>query len=351
MTKTPNIHCKSCTNLTSLSQMVQGRCPDCNESLLDAEGLYDFRSRGTDYYFADVSRSDINELLRVQQEQGWQEALRVTSEKYGRTAPHLTWLMVDSRRASWVYLTRPAAFDNVLEIGCGWGGSVPLLASQFDHVFAVDLTKERIQFAQRRCLEMGIKNASFGIGFDSTQMPFPSESFDLVAMSGVLAYLPLILDGNPREAQLDFLREVSRIIRPGGALYVGSQNRFGWPYVLGARDHLNLKWTSVIPRTVANWYSMIRTGTGYRTYTYTANGYRRLFKEAGFQEIDFYWPHHNHSLFRLITSLDKKGTRFILKTSNKWSEKVDMRRLIVRPANAIGLFPLLAPSFSIVCHR
>ena len=331
--------------------MVQGRCPECNEPLLDADGLYDFRSGGTDYYFADIPRSDINELLRIQQEKGWHEALRFTNDKYGRTAPHLAGLMVDSRRASWVYLTRPAAFKNLLEIGCGWGGSVPLLASQFDHVFAVDLTTERIQFAQKRCLELGIKNASFGIGFDSTQIPFPSESFDLVAMNGVLAYLPLILAGKPRTAQLEFLREASRIIRPGGVLYVGSQNRFGWPYLLGGRDHLNLKWTSVMPRAMANWYSRIRMGMGYRTYTYTANGYRKLFKEAGFQEVEFYWPHHNHSFFRLITSLDQTGTRFILNTSNKWSERMDARRIIVRPANAIGLFTLLVPSFSIVCRR
>lgn len=351
MTGAAEVYCKACSVPSRESQLIEGRCPNCDAAMVDADGLYDFRDGETDYYFADVPRSAIGELLRIQQEQGWREAVRFADKEYGQEKPYLAPLMVDSRRASWVYLTHPAAFENALEIGCGWGGSVPLLTSQFDHVFAVDLTRERIRFAQKRCQEMGITNASFGIGFDSLPLPFASDSFDLIAMSGVLAYVPEIIDGDPRRAQLEFLREVCRMIRPGGSIFVGSQNRFGWPYLRGYRDHFGLKWTSLLPRSMANLYSKIRTGRGYRTPTYTANGYKQLFQEAGFQEIEVYWPHHDHTFFRLITSLDKKGTRFILTTSNKGSKGPAKKKMIARLANDIGMFIPFVPSFAIVGHK
>lgn len=343
--------CKACAAVTSGAELVQGRCPACGAELSDDIGLFDFRTRDEDYYFLDLPRSEIDELLQVLKEQGWREALRDVERKYTAIRPHLVKLMVDSTRAAWVYLTRPAAFENVLEIGCGWGGAVPTLASQFDHVFAVDLTKERIRFAQLRCLEMGIKNASFGIGFDSPNLPFASDTFDLVAMNGVLAYTPLLFPGKPRSAQLEFLSEVCRTVRPGGAIYVGSQNRFGWPYLLGAREHSHLKWTSVMPQRMANMYCKIRLGTEYRTLKYTAKGYRKLLKEAGFREVEVYWPHHSHEAFRMITSLDKKGTNFMLNTTLKWSEGGGLRRKVVRMANFFGMFTPFVPSFCIVGRK
>ena len=343
--------CKACAAVTSGAELVQGHCPACGAELSDDVGLFDFRTRDEDYYFVDVPRSEIDELLQVLKEQGWREALREVERKYGATKPNLVKLMVDSSRAAWVYLTRPAAFENALEIGCGWGSAVPTLASQFDNVFAVDLTRERIRFAQLRCLEMGIKNASFGIGFDSPNLPFAAETFDLVAMNGVLAYTPLLFPGNPRAAQLEFLREVCRTVRPGGVIYVGSQNRFGWQYLLGARDHSDLKWTSVMPQRVANMYCKMRTGAEYSTPIYTANGYRKLLKEAGFGEVEVYWPHHSYESFRMITSLDKKGANFMLSTTLKWSEGGGLRRMFVRPANFFGLFTPFVPSFSIVGRK
>jgi len=343
--------CKSCAEPTSAAKLVHGRCPACDVVLLDDDGLFDFRTEDADYYFADVPRSEIDELLQGLKENGWHEALRLVERKYGATKPQLVKLMADSTRASWVYLTRPAAFNDALEIGCGWGGSVPTLASQFDNVIAVDLTRERIHFAKMRCLEMGIKNANFGIGFDSPNLPYASESFDLVAMNGVLAYTPLLFPGNPREAQLEFLREVCRIVRPGGAIYVGSQNRFGWPYLLGTRDHSGLKWTSAMPRWMANLYCRLLKGTEYRTPKFSANGYKKLLKEAGFRDVDVYWPHHNHESFRMITSLDKKGGQFMLSTTLKWSEGGGLRRMFVRPANFFGLFTPFVPSFAIVGNK
>ncbi|NUN95487.1 MAG: hypothetical protein HUU16_04885 [Candidatus Omnitrophica bacterium] len=77
-------------------------------------------------------------------------------------------------------------------------------------------------------------------------------------------------------------------LRPGGWLYVGIENRFGISYFLGAMDHSYLKYTSLLPRPLADWVTRRRRGHAYRTYTYSPIGYRRLLEGAGFGEIRFF---------------------------------------------------------------
>ena len=342
------ILCTQCNSYNSDEDLIKGQCAICGQVLRDAQDLYDFREEGSDYYFADLPRNEVANFLDIQQENGWQEAISFVRKRFGA---ELVNVMLDYRRASWVYLTHPSAFEYALELGCGWGASLPILASQFNHVFALDLTQERVQFAKNRCLEMGIDNITFGMGTDKLPLPFPPESFDLVSLNGVLAYVSENQSTNPRLAQLGLLRDIHRIMRPGASLYIGSQNRFGWPYLGGGKDHLGLRWTSVMPRWLSNIYCKVRTGYGYRTLTYTAGGYAKLLKEAGFDTVEVSWPHHNHTSFAFNAPLNREGIRLGLINIAKSDSGTSVKTKLARLTNFLGLFKFIVPSYCIVARK
>ncbi|HET7100658.1 MAG TPA: hypothetical protein VFJ52_05860, partial [Terriglobia bacterium] len=119
-------------------------------------------------------------------------------------------------------------------------------------------------------------------------------------------------EGSPRAAQLRFLTSLERLLKPNGVMVIGIENRFGISSLRGAVDHSGMPYTSLVPRRVATL--MLRHGKDahpihrtrlesrqYRTYTYTAGGYRRLLKAAGFATVRAYWAHEGYNNpFRLI---------------------------------------------------
>ena len=84
------------------------------------------------------------------------------------------------------------------------------------------------------------------------------------------------------------LKDFHRILKPGGHVYVGIENRIGYVYFLGGRDHGGLRFTSLMPRPIADIYSRLIKRQPYRAYTYSLLGYKNLLKKAGYSQIDFY---------------------------------------------------------------
>ena len=82
-------------------------------------------------------------------------------------------------------------------------------------------------------------------------------------------------------------------------LYVGIRNRWALAYLRGT-DHSGLRFTSYLPRFVANLYTRLRTGARYDTYTYGARGYRKLLREAGFDTPELYLVHPGYNLPRIL---------------------------------------------------
>src|SRR5258708_40143347 len=85
--------------------------------------------------------------------------------------------------------------------------------------------------------------------------PFAPQSFDLVVFNGILEWLPAGHPSeNPAAVQLAGLRKAYDLLRPGGHVYVGVENRWCYEYFLGARDpHVKIRWVTIVPRRVANW--------------------------------------------------------------------------------------------------
>ena len=97
-------------------------------------------------------------------------------------------------------------FDNVLDVGCGTGPVIELLAKKYPekHFVGLDITPAMIEAARSK----GLLNAEFVVG-DAENLPFGDGGFDAVLCSNSFHHYP-----NPGA----FLREAHRVLRPGGKL-------------------------------------------------------------------------------------------------------------------------------------
>ncbi|MFF4746004.1 class I SAM-dependent methyltransferase [Streptomyces chengbuensis] len=101
-----------------------------------------------------------------------------------------------------------ASGDAVLDAGCGTGRALPLLREAVGPsgtVVGADLTLEMLQMAVRA----GRDRDAALLQADAARLPLRTASMDAVFASGLIAHLP-----NPA----DDLRELARVVRPGGRL-------------------------------------------------------------------------------------------------------------------------------------
>ncbi|MFO0680916.1 MAG: class I SAM-dependent methyltransferase [Sandaracinus sp.] len=110
----------------------------------------------------------------------------------------------------------------VLEVGCGTGLVLARIAPVAERAVGVDLSPGMLAKARERGLEVHEGSA--------TALPFEAESFDVVCSFKVLAHVPDLPQA---------LREVSRVLRPGGIALLELYNRRSLRYlarrIAGAR--------------------------------------------------------------------------------------------------------------------
>ncbi len=107
-----------------------------------------------------------------------------------------------------------AAGKDVLDLACGEGYGSELLARTARSVLGVDISQEAVDHAAQTYARAHL---SFQQG-SADAIPAPDDAFDLVVSFETIEHVP-------EEVQQAFLREVRRVLRPGGVFLVSTPDR------------------------------------------------------------------------------------------------------------------------------
>jgi ubiquinone/menaquinone biosynthesis C-methylase UbiE len=123
----------------------------------------------------------------------------------------------------WIDELAMPAGKKVLEIGCGSGRCTVALAQRGYLVQAIDSVAGMLDSTQQLAVQAGVRSSiSTSLG-DAHNLAFQDSSFGLVLAIGVIPYLHC-----PQKA----LREMARVLKPGGFLLITAGNRWRLDHVL-----------------------------------------------------------------------------------------------------------------------
>jgi len=303
---------------------------------------------------ADEKFKDFNEYA---ERKGWRKAV----SRFFWGTYNYSWI-VDNYRANGVLILADINEQSViLDAGCGPGVISFALSEICKEVHALDASFEFVRFVSIRSKQDGVENV-FPVHGELGQLPFPSGYFDLVIVNGVLEWVPFYYqNGDPMDVQSKVLREINRVLRPNGQIYIGIENRFGFQYLLGAKDeHTLLRYITVMPRQMANLYSQIVRGKPYRTYTHSYRGLLRLLKRSGFVVKRAYMPLPNYRDVRILVDLmDPCRVAFFVGRTKYISDSSSFRLIVKNMAkmgvllglHRLKLHRIFSPAFSIVGRK
>jgi len=111
--------------------------------------------------------------------------------------------------------------ESVLDIGCGGGVDTMIAAIMVGpagQVIGVDMSSEMVERARQNLSQTNLKNVSFRES-SAEDLLLPDKDFDVVISSGVFNLIP---------EKLKALREVFRVMKPGGRFMMADQVLTGY---------------------------------------------------------------------------------------------------------------------------
>lgn len=128
--------------------------------------------------------------------------------------------------------------DRILDIGCGNARLYKYLCAESNsaHYTGVDISANLIKIAKKiKCAESNSAHkVEFGVVEKVWEMPFENEEFDVIVGIAFLHHIP------GEELRLKVLKEMYRVLKPGGILFMTNWNLWQWnrikKYRLRLRD-------------------------------------------------------------------------------------------------------------------
>jgi len=112
----------------------------------------------------------------------------------------------------------------VLDLGCGAGRHLILLAREGFEVYGVDISEVALKIAENRLASLGLKTKLKRCSIENIE--YPSEFFDAVICINVIYH-------TTRKGVAKALREVYRVLKPGGLALITFISKRSWKYGLG----------------------------------------------------------------------------------------------------------------------
>lgn len=163
----------------------------------------------------------------------------------------------------------------VLDVGCGDAGALIAFAEKGAQCAGIECFDTSLERGRLRAADHGVEvDLRKGV---AESIPFPDASFDLVMLDNVLEHVT---------DRPGTLREVRRVLKPGGLLYMVTPKPFSL-YSLWNDPHYDLAGLVLMPRSMQIWYFEKIRGGGKGTYDVgvipTRWRIRRLLDDAGFR--------------------------------------------------------------------
>lgn len=251
----------SVSELTEVLQLSQPRISQHLKTLVDAALLERFRDGHFVYYrvrargAAAATRRRLLELLPDDEPDFAADLERLRALRGAQASAAAG----DDDRAlhrALVELTVAAPIGDLIDIGCGHGRILKLLASRARRAVGVDIDADARRFARAEVLLAGLPHCTLRKG-NMYSLPYGNEEFDTVILDDVLT---------TAERPLDAIREAARLMRANGRLWLLastgdtraaniSDELAGWCGAVGLR----MSAPRAIPAAAGNWLLAVAT--------------------------------------------------------------------------------------------
>jgi len=285
------------------------RCPRCATFTPTIDGIVRFiRTSGS---YSEISEPYFHRMLGKIIQSPWRQAV---VQSLGYENDFLIRYIIEESRGYFHFLFDLGPESLVLDVGAGFGAVTSAFARRCP-IVALDNHILRLAFLRERVRQDGLERITL-VHADALSLPFEAEQFDLVLLIGVLEWAGTWhAEGTPEDLQLRLLREVYRVLKPGGGVVIGIENRYGVRYLLGEPDdHTQIPDITYLPRDEADQLSLELKGAPYRVRTHSAQDYESLIRQAGFRSVAFYALYPDYRLWSALIPLeDARFFRFFLK--------------------------------------
>jgi len=275
--------CPDCTSTLRIDRQAAA-CTACGRSWPHRSNLLCFVEG--DYYWGEISRDQMHEILQVIDTAGWQAAVDHIRTHY----PNENVVAFAPERGAWLSLLDPPSWDLALDVGAGYGGIARWMGEAFREVVGLEANVERTMFASHLYRAAGVTNV-WPLLANMHRPPLRESAFDVVALTGVLEWAAMFGEhSDALEAQLELLGKCWRLLKRGGQLYVAIENRFAPLYLLGWRDHGRLPWAGLLPYRLSRHVVRLLQGWERQPLTHSQTGLISLLHRAGFIDVHVHYP-------------------------------------------------------------
>jgi len=219
---------------------------------------------------------------------GWLEAL---TEVYDYD-PDLIKYSTDQNRSRFLDLIPLTSNSDVLEIGTGLGQFTGTISKKVNKVYALEVVEGQAQFVKERCKQVNADNVEVACGGDDCLLPYQDQSFDVVILSLVFEWCGTReTNSSHNDAQLRLLSETHRVLKPNGAFYLATKNRYALSYLLGKPDEhaYNMRFGNALPRWLMQLLLKSKGKNRPAGYIYSYKQLKTMLKNQNFSRIQSFW--------------------------------------------------------------